>query len=214
MKKNILFVFLMLATVAMAERKQVAILSVNDMHANMEKMPVLADIVDSVRAIYPNLLVLSAGDNRTGSPINDQYRIPAYPMVAMMNAIGFDATALGNHEFDSGVEGLGRLINLAHFRHLCANVEEPQKHGLNVLPYQFFDLNGIRVGVLSVVQLSDRGTPSVHPNKIVGLKFLNEKETIAKYKWMRDECDLNILLDHSGYPAEKEFCQDFLIMTS
>ena len=209
MKKNILFVFLMLATVAMAERKQVAILSVNDMHANMEKMPVLADIVDSARAIYPNLLVLSAGDNRTGSPINDQYRIPAYPMVAMMNAIGFDATALGNHEFDSGVEGLGRLINLAHFRHLCANVEEPQKHGLNVLPYQFFDLNGIRVGVLSVVQLSDRGTPSVHPNKIVGLKFLNEKETIAKYKWMRDECDLNILLDHSGYPAEKEFCQEF-----
>ena len=58
MKKNILFVFFMLATVAMAERKQVAILSVNDMHANMEKMPVLADIVDSVRAIYPNLLVL------------------------------------------------------------------------------------------------------------------------------------------------------------
>lgn len=77
MKKNIIFVFLMLATVAMAERKQVAILSVNDMHANMEKMPVLADIVDSVRAIYPNLLVLSAGDNRTGSPINDQSRMPS-----------------------------------------------------------------------------------------------------------------------------------------
>ena len=87
MKKNILFVFLMLATVAMADKKQVAIISVNDMHANVQKMPVLADIVDSIRAIYPNLLVLSAGDNRTGSPINDQYRIPAYPMVAMMNAM-------------------------------------------------------------------------------------------------------------------------------
>ena len=209
MKKNILFVFLMLATVAMADKKQVAIISVNDMHANVQKMPVLADIVDSIRAIYPNLLVLSAGDNRTGSPINDQYRIPAYPMVAMMNAIGFDASALGNHEFDSGVEGLGRLINLAHFRHLCANIEDPQEHGLNVLPYQFFDMDGIRVGVLSVVQLSDRGTPSVHPNKIVGLEFKDEKETIAKYKWMRDECDLNILLDHSGYPAEKEFCEEF-----
>ena len=209
MKKNILFVFLMLASVAMADKKQVAIISVNDMHANVQKMPVLADIVDSIRAIYPNLLVLSAGDNRTGSPINDQYRIPAYPMVAMMNAIGFDASALGNHEFDSGVDGLGRLINLAHFRHLCANIEDPQEHGLNVLPYQFFDMDGIRVGILSVVQLSDRGTPSVHPNKIVGLEFKNEKETIAKYKWMRDECDLNILLDHSGYPAEKEFCEEF-----
>ena len=55
----------LLGAAASAERKEVHILSVNDMHAKIENMPKLAAIVDSLRAIYPDMLVMSAGDNRT-----------------------------------------------------------------------------------------------------------------------------------------------------
>ena len=103
---------------AVLAQKQVHIISANDMHANIQRMPQLAAIVDSMRAQYPSLLVLSAGDNRTGEPVNDMYKIPAYPMVALMNQIGFDATTLGNHEFDGGPQNLGQLIGLSNFSYL------------------------------------------------------------------------------------------------
>jgi len=68
-----------------ARGETVRILSTNDMHAAIEKMPKLAAIVDSLRAIDPGLLVLSAGDNRTGNPYNDLYEPVSYPMIALMN---------------------------------------------------------------------------------------------------------------------------------
>ena len=57
-----------------SQEKQVAILSVNDMHAQIGNFPKLAAIVDSLRAIYPSLLIFSAGDNCTGNPYNDMYK--------------------------------------------------------------------------------------------------------------------------------------------
>ena len=101
-----LFVAALLTANLSAERKEVHILSANDMHAQIAYMPALADIADSLRTLYPGLLVFSAGDNRTGDPLNDMNEIPAYPMVALMNQIGFNATTLGNHEFDSSPRGL------------------------------------------------------------------------------------------------------------
>ena len=65
----------------------VTILSVNDMHAAIDLMPRFAALVDSLRGVYPDLLVFSAGDNRTGNPINDQYDPVNYPMIAMMNQV-------------------------------------------------------------------------------------------------------------------------------
>ena len=92
----LLLVFLLLTATAHAEKREVHILSTNDMHAAIEAMPQLAAIADSLRTLYPNLLVFSAGDNRTGNPLCDQYEIPAYPIVALMNQIGFNGSALGS----------------------------------------------------------------------------------------------------------------------
>lgn len=109
-KKYVLASMMLLAglCVQAGEKKELHILSANDMHAAIECMPRVGFVADSLRALYPNLLVLSAGDNRSGEPLNDMYEIPAYPMVALMNIIGFNATTLGNHEFDSGQEGAGQ----------------------------------------------------------------------------------------------------------
>ena len=87
-----------------AHGETVRILSTNDMHSAIEKMPQLDAIVDSIRAIDPFVLVLSAGDNRTGNPYNDLYEPVSYPMISLMNLIGFDASGLGNHEYDSIVK--------------------------------------------------------------------------------------------------------------
>ena len=60
-------------TVSAQERKEVHILSGNDMHAAIECFPRLGFIADSLRTLYPDLLILSAGDNRSGDPLNDMY---------------------------------------------------------------------------------------------------------------------------------------------
>ena len=102
-------------TLSAQNRRELHILSINDPHAAIEQFPRLGYVADSLRAIYPDLLILSAGDNRSGDPINDMFDIPAYPMVALMNQIGFHATCVGNHEFDSNQDGLARLIDLGTF---------------------------------------------------------------------------------------------------
>ena len=118
MKKIFLTIvsLLVFSLMSISYGETVRILSTNDMHAAIEKMPKLAAIVDSLRAIDPGLLVISAGDNRTGNPYNDLYVPESYPMISFMNLIGFDASALGNHEYDSKVDGLAKMTALSNFR--------------------------------------------------------------------------------------------------
>ena len=125
---------MMALAVSAQERRELHILSANDIHAAIENMPRLGFVADSLRALYPDLLILSGGDNRSGDPVNDMFETPAYPMVALMNQIGFQATVVGNHEFDSNQDGLARLIDLSAFATLCANMEPDAKWNMHVKP--------------------------------------------------------------------------------
>ena len=194
-----LFVASLLTLGLYAERKEVHILSANDMHAQLSYMPALADIADSLRTLYLELLVFSAGDNRTGDPLNDMNEIPAYPMVALMNQIGFNATALGNHEFDSGPQGLARLITLSNFSYLCANTHPDDSLGIHLLPCKTFDVEGIRVSVVGAVQLGTHGIPDSHPDNCRGISFEPYEEAVQRYAGLRDRSDVMILLTHIGF---------------
>lgn len=208
-RKQLLFTLLTtFALMATAQRQEIHILSANDMHANIGAFPQLAAIADSLRTLYPSLLVLSAGDNRTGDPLNDRYEIPAYPMVALMNQVGFNATALGNHEFDSHPAGLARLIGLSNFSYLCANIHPSPETGINCRPCQVFDLDGLKVGIVGVVQLGTHGLPDTHPDNCQGIDFSPVKETVMQYEWLRKQCDVVILLSHIGYEADVELSKD------
>ena len=178
------------------------ILSVNDMHATISLMPKFAAVVDSLRQIDPDLIVLSGGDNRTGEPHNDRYEIPAYPMVAFMNAVGFDASAIGNHEWDNKWSGLRTLQNLASFPYLCCNVETPDTMNMLTKPFTFLDVKGFRIGILGSIQLGMNGIPDCHPDNIKGIKFRQPDDAIPEYQWMRKQCDYLILLSHDGYAAD------------
>lgn len=211
MKRRIATTLLTLLVIAVGygQKTEIHILSTNDMHAKLEHMAQLGAIADSLRAIDPTLLVFSAGDNRTGDPKNDIYNPTAYPMAALMNQIGFDATALGNHEFDSKQEGLARLIGLSTFSYLCANIHPDPSLGIHTLPYKVFDVKGVKVGVIGVVQLGTHGLPDSHPDNLKGITFSPVAESIAPYEWLSKECDVTILLSHIGYEDDIEMAKRF-----
>lgn len=183
-------------------QKQVHILSVNDMHANIDNMPKLAAVADSLRSLYPELIILSGGDNRTGNPYNDRNAEPSRPMTELMNAIGFNASAIGNHEFDANIEGLRTQINRSRFPYLCANVFLPDTMRTHVYPYRFIDANGVRIGLLGGIQINSANIPDCHIDRIKGVTFRNIDDVIPDYEWMRSQCDIFILLSHNGYLAD------------
>ena len=181
------------------DKKEVHILSANDMHAAIECFPRLCFVADSLRALYPDLLILSAGDNRSGDPINDMYEIPAYPMVSLMNIVGFQASTLGNHEFDSGEEGLAKLISMSNFPYLCANIHPAAKTGIHVRPWQMFDVGGVRLAIIGVTALGPMGKPESHPDNMIDLEFSDPLQSVQQYKNLRQQSDVVLLLSHMGY---------------
>ena len=176
----------------------VAFLSVNDMHANIDKMPRFAYVADSLRRIYPDLIVLSAGDNRTGNPVNDQYEPTSYPMIDLMNEVGFEATALGNHEFDAGVPALKQNIDDANFDFLCANVHF-DNGDIGVKPYKIIDKGGCKIAVVGMVQIGASGLPSAHPDNLKGVRFDDGIELAKEYKNLKEANNIVILLSHMGF---------------
>ncbi|MCR5313236.1 MAG: bifunctional metallophosphatase/5'-nucleotidase [Bacteroidaceae bacterium] len=204
MKRKILALtwLIIVSACSLAQNREIHILSANDIHAKLEYMPQLSAIVDSLRAIDPQLLVISAGDNRTGNPINDQYEPTNYPMVSLMNFIGFDCSTFGNHEFDSRQSGLAEVINLSNFPYINANTIADPSLGIHNIPYKIFNIDGISISILGVVQLGTKGFPDTHPDNIKGIHFSEPEKTIKEYKWITEKCNVNILLSHLGYKED------------
>lgn len=207
MKTILLTLALTLALTANGQKKEIHILATNDMHATIGVFPQLAALIDSLRAEDPSLLVFSAGDNRTGNPLNDKYEISSYPMVTLMNMVGFNGSTLGNHEFD--VHSLPRLIGLSNFRYICANIFPSDSVNIKTIPYQVFDVEGLKVGVVGAIQLSPQGIPSTHPDNVRGISFKPAKEVIPQYEWLSRACDVTIQLSHLGYPDDQEMAKAF-----
>ena len=200
MKRLLILSLTVLLTINItAQTKEITILAVNDMHASIERFPQFAALVDSMRTLYPDMLLFSGGDNRTGNPVNDMHEEPGYPVVALMNKVGFNLSAIGNHEFDSDIPAFRHLINLSDFRYVCANMLAPDTMRLHVEPYRFFDVAGVRLGVLGVIQQGANGLPDTHPDKVKGLTFFPSMQAVDQYSWLRNQCDVFILLAHEGY---------------
>lgn len=207
MKKPHFLSFLALLGTAFAE--QVTILGINDMHANIDGMPQLATCVKQERQNDPGLLLMAAGDNRTGNPYVDNGNRPGVPMVTLMNHIGFDLSTFGNHEFDAGAAALRDYINAAEFDFVCANVFTTDTQGINVKPYKIFERNGVRIGVLGLVQVGENGLPDAHPDKCKGIQFASPFDTAACYKHLRAYCDVLIVLTHLGFEDDVKLAQMF-----
>lgn len=192
-----------------ADAEQITILGINDMHANMRDMPKLDTFVKEQRKLDPQLLLLSAGDNRTGDPYCDSHPRSGWPMTVLMNKVGFDLSTLGNHEFDGTPDSLRDVINSAEFRHVCANLYAPDSLRLHVEPYRIFERKGVKIGVLGLIQVNKGGIPDVHPKKVKGLSFGDPFAVAHQYRWLRQHCDVLILLTHLGYEDDLKLAEMF-----
>lgn len=185
------------------EEKQAVILSVNDMHAAIDNFPKFATLIDSLRNIYPDLLIVAAGDNQTGNPINDRYIEIGLPMIELMNEVGFNISAVGNHEFDAKINGFRNLINKAKFDFISSNFSTPDSMGLNIKPYKIITLkNGLKVAFLGLLQLNQNGLPDSHPDNLKGIVFRSPYEVAPEYIYLKDQSDIFILLTHLGFEED------------
>ena len=194
-------------TQATGSDAEIVILSVNDMHANIDLFPKFAAMVDSLRAIYPDLLLFSAGDNRTGNPVNDQYEPVNYPMIELMNRTGFDLCAVGNHEWDADVDAFHADIERAKFPFLCANVTIPSNVDLDIKPFEIIENQGVKIAVVGMIELRHDGIPGTHPDNVKKVSFKRPEVVLPTYKYLRNQNDVVILLSHCGLEDDMELAQ-------
>lgn len=183
--------------------KTLEILAVNDIHAALDNFPRLAFMADSLRNIYPDLLLVSGGDNQTGNPVNDQYPEKGMPIIELMNAIDFDLSAVGNHEFDSRLAGFEHITHQAKFEFLNANMELPNNTNFRIKPYKIIETsNGLKIAFISFLDINDNGIPDTHPDNVKGFTFKDPFEKAQQYLFLADSSDLFIMVNHMGFEED------------
>lgn len=127
-----------------------------------------------------SFLILSGGDMWTGPAISTWFE--GESMVAVMNEMGYTAAAVGNHEFDFGLDTLRQRTKQADFPLLGANIRYRENGAvptdLGIHPFAIVQANGVQVGI---VGLASRRTPrTTHPVNVSGLEFVGYEETLRE----------------------------------
>ncbi|MDR6964902.1 bifunctional UDP-sugar hydrolase/5'-nucleotidase UshA [Shewanella putrefaciens] len=166
-------------------------------------------LVDQIRAeVSKNggqTLLLSGGDINTGVPESDLQ--DAIPDFTGMNKIGYDAMAVGNHEFDNPLSVLDMQRRLAEFPMLAANIYRKNTDGSQgeryFDAYKIFNVNGLKIAVIG---LTTEDTAKIgNPEFISDLIFTDPKVEIAKViKEIKDakSADIIFATTHMGHYAD------------
>jgi len=163
------------------------VLYTNDEHGWMEGVDDgrgAAELAGLWRKNYSDsdeILILSGGDNWTGPAISTWFK--GEGMVETMNVMEYTASALGNHEFDFGLDILEERINQANYPFLGANIRYKSNGSvpidLGIQPYMIVDVAGLKVGVIGLANVD---TPSTtNPNNVVDFVFLDYAETLREF---------------------------------
>ncbi|RMF81003.1 MAG: multifunctional 2',3'-cyclic-nucleotide 2'-phosphodiesterase/5'-nucleotidase/3'-nucleotidase [Chloroflexi bacterium] len=165
-----------------------------------------ATVVNQIRDEVENSLLLDGGDRFTGTLFHQQWR--GQDSVQIMNAIGYDAMTLGNHEFDDGSQILADFINGLNFPVVTANVDFSDNELLAGLvdPWVVLDVNGENVGIIGLV------TPETEILSSPADDLVFEHDLIAVTQNAVDELtamgvDKIILLTHIGFAADQMVAQ-------
>ncbi len=194
------------------------ILHVNDTHGHIlpgivktvdPERPVggaawLAQMIEDERAKNPKgTLLLSGGDMFQGTPISNVFR--GEPVTEIMNALAFDAMAVGNHEFDWGLDTLRKLRTAARTPWLAANIVDGQGKGLpGVKPLVIAERKGIRIAVIGITTPETAWT--TNPRNVAGLTFREPKDVLpGMIRQVRAEgARLVVVLSHCGLDADRK----------
>ena len=155
---------------------------------------VVDDIRRDVAASGGYSLLLDGGDVNTGVPESDLQ--DAVPDFKGMNLLGYQAMAVGNHEFDKPLPVLKMQRDLAQFPMLSANIYE--KGQRMFAPYKVFDLGGLKVGVMGLT--TEDTVRMAHPDNIKQLEFRSVIAEASKVvPEMRQLADVVIAATHMGH---------------
>ena len=199
------------SALSLASENQLTILHTNDQHSRIEPFDSSytrnpnqggfarrAALVQKIRSQESNVLLLDSGDTFQGTPYFNFFG--GELEFKLMSMMGYDASTMGNHDFDNGLQGFKKVRPVAKFPFLCSNYDfkntildgETEK-------YKIFNKNGIKVGIFGVgIQLEG----------LVGKKDYGETEyldpiEIAQHysDFLRNDkkCDMVICLSHIGY---------------
>ncbi len=206
-------------------RLRLRLMGTSDLHANIFPYDYYRDrpddtvglartagLVAKARAEAPNSILLDNGDIIQGTPLGDYVALARglktgdiHPMIAAMNTLGYAACALGNHEFNYGLEFLETAMAGANFPAVCCNIFKPDGSFYIppwlVLERAFRDEAGeeqkLRIGIIGFT------TPQImqwdHSHLAGRVTTMGIAEAARQYlPALRAEVDLVVALCHSG----------------
>ena len=191
---------------------RLTILHTNDVHSRIDPFPMdgsanqglggvaaRAEIIEKIRREEEHVLLLDAGDIFQGTAYFNFYK--GEPEIKAMSSMGYEAAAIGNHDFDAGLENLAmQLTNHAKFPMLVSNYDfsgTPMEYKYQ--PYKIFKKGKIKIGVFG---LGIEMAGLVSENLSAGTKYLDpvaKGNEIAATLKKEKNCDLIICLSHLGY---------------
>jgi 2',3'-cyclic-nucleotide 2'-phosphodiesterase / 3'-nucleotidase len=218
---------------AQANQAHLRIMETTDLHVHVYPYDYYADrenhtmglsrtatIMDAIRAEATNTMLLDNGDFLQGNPMGDYIAYERgmqegdmHPIIEAMNVLGYDASTLGNHEFNYGLDFMMNTLAGANFPVVCANVgrgdlaENPRDDDLFLPPYVIVDKtltdgageeHPIRIGLIGFVPPQIMSWDSRH---LVGNASARDmvKAAEAWVPQMKEEgADIIIAMSHSG----------------
>lgn len=226
MRKIYILILLLLLTVNWlgAEDLRLDVLWSNDVHGGIDRAkatfmnpefpPQLgggasaATLIKHVRSLGGNdrsTLLVDVGDFFQGRPVGTVTNGTA--VMEYMNAIGYEAMTIGNHEFDIDQETLISTLSLAEFPIISCNVIDRATGQIPsyVQPYVIIEKMGVKIGLLGMTT-TDTEKMSF-PENIAGIDFIDEKEALTR--WVThlrrvERVDLVIVVGHAGLPYDVE----------
>ena len=197
-------------------QKTLVILHTNDTHSHIEPLSSndpeypdkggivrRANFIEQVRKEYSNVLVLQSGDIVQGTPYYNLFHGEAE--IRTMNAMGYDAICLGNHEFDRGLEGVADIIKWAKFPVIATNYDfRGTILSGKIKKYCVIKINGLKIGIIGI-GINPEGIMS--RSNYAGMKYLDPVECASRTATFLKEdekCDLVICLSHLGYYNKEE----------
>jgi 5'-nucleotidase/UDP-sugar diphosphatase len=213
MRRLLLAAFLIFPLILMGQKKgeyKVYILHTNDMHGKIDQFPKIKAIVAGYEAKTKDVFLLSAGDMFSGNPVVDQYTDRGFPMVDLMNWLGYDLAVLGNHEFDYGKEFLKKRMSQAGFKLIAANMNPTDKTFPNPEPYHvLLTSRGHEIFVLGLTQTGESGFPDTHPEKTKDFTFQNGLDVTADFLDEAKKADMFVVLSHMGVEKDSALAKKY-----
>ncbi len=180
---------------------KLVILHTNDVHGAVENYAKVATLKKMFEDAGANVLLVDAGDFSQGETYVSTSQ--GASAVELMNLVGYEAAAPGNHEFDYGYENLKTLVELAKFPVLAANVKFDGKLAFG--NHVVIEKGDQKIGIFGLD--TPETATKAHPAKIKGVTFDGGEELYAVAKaeveaLQAEKVDLIVCLSHLGIDNE------------